>query len=379
MTEINTPTEIKEPCPICYDDLDIVTQHKFGNCSHCICDGCASTLNGQTNYQKVYVRELDLYVMKCPVCRSPDKPTYAELETALRTRVLGGLNSRTRADQAQAQQTNLQRANYDVQAIHAAARRNEQIARAAAVLPPRLTSPAAEAARAERIRINEEVIAARERETERIRLQMEQTLDYEASREHFRLAAIRVNAQTAERRARQATNLPLPVPVLTPTPAPTRPTAEQAAAEGYLLVEGWVPPAPAPQPRGGEQIQDLSGRTEDDYEQIGMNNPNRDGVVDTERDVNFYATAIITARGHVRRERTRPVVWLNRDGNNVADMTTGPRTNGRGTHARRLCYNGENCRGHRARTDRRCHNGCRAFICSTCNTCDEAWCQIINH
>lgn len=326
MTEINTTTEINNQsdiiptCPICYDDLDAIAHHKFGNCSHTICDGCASTMNAQPDYQKVFVRDLGLYVMKCPVCRAPDKPTYNQLETALRNRV-----------NAPAPRVAVAPRQYN-------ARANAVIANLP--IPVLTPTPAPASVFVEgRARTQQDYETARSEGFIFV-----EDLRTDAEREAYARHRAQVEARNRRQEELRA--------------------HRQAEAEARALVRDPL-------------VRDLSGRTEEQYFAL-TGNSDMDGVRDTERDANGYATAIITANGHVRRTHGRPVVWLNREGNNIADMTTGPRTNGRGTPARRICYNGERCRGHRARTDRRCQSGCRAFICHTCQTCNEGWCQLIN-
>jgi len=323
-------TEIKEPCPICYDDLDTVTQHKFGNCSHSICEGCATTMNAQSDYQKVYVRELDLHVMKCPVCRSPDKPTYAQLETALRNRVLGGLNGRTRVAQAQAQQYNLQQAN---------ARR----------------------------------------------------LQYEADREHYRQAAIRQNAMSA---ARTAANLPLPVPVLTPTPAP-RPTAQEAADNGFVMVEGWTPPQPAQRPvvrrviprrtpnSDAPAVVNTTAQQNGDRLRNANLQPSRDADGNWTRNLSEWTIFVgnpeewMTVWNQGQEAALGRVIGSNPRRYYSNQYLIPARTQNQGVPARRICNNTQ-CQHNNPRTSRRCPRGCGQFICVHCNSCETAQCQSYN-
>lgn len=77
----------REPCPVCFND-DISSLKRLRGCGHSICGDCKNNLT-KTNNQ--YVSQMffagrnhcRVISVKCPICRSIEKPSYQVLETQI--------------------------------------------------------------------------------------------------------------------------------------------------------------------------------------------------------------------------------------------------------------------------------------------------------
>ena len=87
-----------EPCPVCFND-DLSSLKQLNGCGHSVCGDCKRGMytvqNQFVNWMKVFRKDnkrIILKLMKCPICRTIEKPTLELLEENSRLGFVGICN-----------------------------------------------------------------------------------------------------------------------------------------------------------------------------------------------------------------------------------------------------------------------------------------------
>lgn len=87
-----------EPCPVCFND-DLSSLKRLNGCGHSVCGDCKFGLyaaqNQFVNWMKVFRKDnkrIKLKLMKCPICRTIEKPTLELLKENSRLGFVGICN-----------------------------------------------------------------------------------------------------------------------------------------------------------------------------------------------------------------------------------------------------------------------------------------------